>query len=201
MPELPSGFERRTRTGPAILNPHPEAPFLSRPTPLVPVRDVATRDPNLPYSYSYSYGEMRAVLIPYCHPKSDLPPAWYRTGILYSYRVSACARCARICVRIGYIIPGVTKDYAHENAHACVVPWYAWYDVVDCVRNLWINVGRKNAFICYLGTVSTQIHIFWRTNKSIVVVQLAIGSGRIRVKCHIPGRDNSRSLAVMTVWF
>ena len=31
----------------------------------------------------------------------------------------------------------------------------------------------------------TQIHIFWRTTKNTVIVQLAMRSGRIRVNSHI----------------
>ena len=68
-------------------------------------------------------------------------------------------------------------------------------------RYMITNSAQTNTWPGQVRVRVTQIHIFWRTSKCIVVVQLAIGSGRIRVNCHIPGRDNSRSLALVTVWF
>ena len=44
---------------------------------------------------------------------------------------------------------------------------------------------RAQTYLIKLRLALTQILIFWRTNKSIAIVQLAMRSGRIRVNYHI----------------
>ena len=77
-----------------------------------------------------------------------------------------------------------------ENLRACAAKHHP--RIVGALRGL--KDARRSS------RVSAALR---RTSKCIVlvVVQLAIGSGRICVNCHIPGRDNSRSLALVTVWF
>ena len=49
------------------------------------------------------------------HGRAEQLVHWY---LIPYFGLRTTAHDARACVRIGYIIPGVIKDYAHANAHA-----------------------------------------------------------------------------------